>query len=93
MLTTKEKAKDKYLQKKYGITLQTYKDMLLKQNNSCDLCGKPASNFKRALHVDHNHKTNKVRGLVCFHCNKELIRRHSKKTATLLKDYMDRHEP
>jgi hypothetical protein len=41
--------------------------MLKVQNNSCLICGKKET--KRRLSVDHNHKTGKVRGLLCSHCN------------------------
>ena len=86
------KKRDLYLQKKYGISLAHYETKLLSQKESCALCGKHKSNFKRSLHVDHNHKTGKVRGLVCFYCNRELIRRHNKETAARLKEYMDKYE-
>lgn len=45
------------------------------QNGVCAICGKlETALFKpggsiRALSVDHNHRTNKVRGLLCGHCN------------------------
>lgn len=91
-MTSKEKARNKYLQKKYGITLDQYNTKLQEQNDSCALCGKHKSHFKRALAVDHNHKTNVVRGLVCFYCNHQQIRKHNLATATKLKEYMDKYE-
>jgi hypothetical protein len=63
-----EKGQDKLLQKKYGISLKNYNELLEKQNGVCAICGR--KNFlKRGLYVDHDHKTNKVRGLLCNHCN------------------------
>lgn len=57
---------------KYGITLKEYDEMLESQGNACAICGKtPEENGKR-LYVDHNHKTGKVRGLLCANCNKAL---------------------
>lgn len=46
--------------KKYGITEDEYNKMLAKTDNKCYICGKPPKN--RALSIDHNHKTGKVRG-------------------------------
>jgi len=47
--------------------------MLHSQNGLCAICGKPPSrrNVKEMLlHVDHNHKTGKIRGLLCNSCNR-----------------------
>lgn len=47
-----------------------------KQNNLCAICNRPETNIDkrnnkiRELSVDHNHRTGKVRGLLCGHCNK-----------------------
>lgn len=57
--------------KKYGITLIQYNELLIKQNSVCILCGKKDAfkNKGRNLFVDHNHKTKKIRGLLCSRCN------------------------
>lgn len=51
------------------ITDARYKEILEAQNNQCAICGKDASEFKTALSVDHDYKTNKIRGLLCINCN------------------------
>lgn len=49
--------------------------MLEAQNGVCAICGKPESRRSKktghiyALHVDHDHKTGDIRGLLCHHCN------------------------
>lgn len=57
--------------KKYGITLKQYNELLVTQNSVCILCGKKDAykNKGRNLFVDHNHKTNIIRGLLCSRCN------------------------
>jgi hypothetical protein len=40
-----------------------------KQEDKCAICKRP---FDRTPHVDHSHKTGKIRGLLCFHCNSGL---------------------
>ena len=55
------------LKNKYGITLDDYNRILKEQNNSCIVCG--ATPDKQRLHVDHNHITGEVRGLLCQACN------------------------
>lgn len=56
------------LKKGYGISLKEYTRMKESQNNTCLICGAPPSENKR-LHVDHCHKSKKVRGLLCNFCN------------------------
>jgi hypothetical protein len=53
----------------YGITLEDYNRMFNKQGGCCAICGKHQSELRKKLHVDHNHKTGKVRGLLCQNCN------------------------
>ena len=50
----------------YGITVEQYYDLILSQKNKCALCRKPLD-VKSV--IDHNHKTKKVRGLLCRQCN------------------------
>ena len=73
----KEKATRKNIVLKYiyGITLEEYNALLAKQNGVCALCG----NINRhgvALHVDHDHTTGEIRGLLCFCCNSALGNAH-----------------
>lgn len=73
----KKKNKDKvnrqnrksWLKKFYGMTLEEYDFMYESQNGRCAICKRPSTDFPKGLHVDHNHKTNKVRGLLCQPCN------------------------
>lgn len=61
-------ARDKYLRRKYGISAADYDKMLAAQGGGCALCGKKPEDQKRYskyLHVDHCHKTGRVRGLLC----------------------------
>ena len=56
----------------YGLTREDYDRMFEEQKGVCCVCeqpGKPVNNSHRTLVVDHNHTTNKVRGLLCSSCN------------------------
>ena len=68
-LKNKDKAKEYNLIKYYNLTLNQYNKMLADQNSCCKVCGVHASNFTHGLYVDHNHKTNKIRSLLCTGCN------------------------
>lgn len=56
----------------YDFTLKEYNNLLTKQNNACGICLENKDKFTLHLAVDHNHKTGKVRGLLCARCNKGL---------------------
>lgn len=57
------------LKRLYGIDLNEYNRMFQIQGGCCAICKRHQSEFKYALHVDHNHKTKRVRGLLCWKCN------------------------
>jgi hypothetical protein len=57
------------LMKNYGITIDQYNEMYSKQKGCCACCEKHESEFKRGLHVDHDHITGQVRALLCTRCN------------------------
>lgn len=56
--------------------------------NSCAICNKPREAFKKNLSVDHNHKTNRIRGLLCYRCNKFRVGRQSIETCREVLDYL-----
>lgn len=72
---------EKRIRETYGITSNQYYSLFKMQNKVCAICKKPSIN--RRLCVDHDHKTGKVRGLLCFLCNKSII--GNKATIDLLK--------
>ena len=58
-----------YLANRYKITQEQYDQLFLKQEGKCAICGKHRDELDRDLCVDHNHITDKVRGLLCYRCN------------------------
>jgi len=68
--TKAEKSRRHNLSSKYGLTEDTYFEMLVVQGGGCKICGAIKGNEKHEkLFVDHCHKTNIVRGLLCGRCN------------------------
>jgi hypothetical protein len=59
--------RDRHYKSHYGISTDEYNEILLSQNGRCLICG--AEPDGRALDVDHDHETGKVRGLLCHRCN------------------------
>lgn len=67
------------LRTKYNITEAQYEQMCEGQNSVCAICKQQEADFARksntkrkALAVDHCHKTGKIRGLLCRRCNTAL---------------------
>lgn len=60
--------RERVYRKKYGITTETYEKLLERQSGVCAIC-KMKNRDNNRLSVDHCHKTNKVRGLLCRKCN------------------------
>jgi hypothetical protein len=68
----KQKKKNAYIQNRFGITLDEYTEKLKAQNNFCAICKVelPASGY--FTHLDHCHKTGKIRAFLCTNCNRGL---------------------
>lgn len=66
------------LRKKYGITIEDYEKMFDDQGGACAICGRKefvkdrTGRVRENLSVDHDHGTNRIRGLLCHHCNAAL---------------------
>ena len=67
-----DKVKDSFLKKKYGIGIVEWKRLFEIQEGRCKICNTHQSELKKDLAVDHCHKTNKVRGLLCVRCNRAI---------------------
>lgn len=59
------------LKQAFNITPETYAAMLMQQHGRCLICTttEPGGQHGKHFHVDHDHATGKVRGLLCNHCN------------------------
>ena len=55
--------------KEYGVINKSFKEILIEQNNSCKICKTNQDDLSQFLHIDHDHNTNKFRGLLCVNCN------------------------
>jgi hypothetical protein len=53
----------------FNFTLKDYNNMLTQQVSGCTICGKTIKENGKALAIDHDHKTGKVRALLCSRCN------------------------
>lgn len=59
-----------WIKEHYGITPEQYKEMLYFQDYKCRICLREHVDTKyKKLTVDHDHKTEKVRALLCRQCN------------------------
>jgi Recombination endonuclease VII len=57
-----------HLKRKYGLSLEDYERMFAAQGGVCAICLETRPE-ERTLHVDHDHETGAIRGLLCFRCN------------------------
>lgn len=58
------------LRREYGLSPDAYAEMVAACESCCQICGQAVTG--KALHVDHDHTTGQVRGLLCQNCNRGL---------------------
>ena len=74
------KKRDENLKRLYGIGLNEYNNLLDNQNGKCAICGTTEPGGRKSgrggavdvFYVDHDHKTEKVRGLLFNVCNRTM---------------------
>lgn len=79
-----------HFKKNFGITLEQYDLIWEQQGKKCAICG-VGDSFKDKFHLDHDHSTNVIRGILCARCNHGLG--HFKDDASILHKaatYLDR---
>jgi len=58
------------LKSAYGITPEQFMTLLEAQGGGCAICATKTPGGNGTFHVDHDHSTDKLRGLLCNHCNR-----------------------
>ena len=53
-----------HLMRRYGIGADEFDELVRLQGGVCAICGRESPE-----HVDHDHETGAVRGILCFNCN------------------------
>lgn len=64
-----DKARAKRYKAAYGLEMDEFFAILLRQGNRCGICKRDRDDLERDFFVDHDHETGKVRGLLCIPCN------------------------
>jgi hypothetical protein len=95
------KKRDENLKRLYGIGLNEYNNLLDNQNGKCAICGTTEPGGRKSgrggavdvFYVDHNHKTEKVRGLLCNVCNRTMgyVGENSNVLEEMIK-YLQKHQ-
>jgi hypothetical protein len=58
--------------RRYGLTPEDWSTLLASQGYKCPLCLKPFGPA-RSPQTDHDHRTGHTRGLLCVHCNNQVL--------------------
>lgn len=92
-----DKFRDKDLKRTYGITLAYYIELLTAQGGACAICSNPETDTHKGkikrLAVDHDHKTGKIRGLLCGNCNRAIgMIKENQSIALSIVKYLRKHK-
>jgi hypothetical protein len=89
--------RNKRLLHQYGLDEKQYAEMLRTQDGKCAACGRLNSGKRHGeryapMYIDHDHKTGRVRGLLCAQCNTALgLLEDSEKRISQLAVYLHPH--
>lgn len=61
-----------HLKLRYALSIDAYIGLYQSQGGKCAICRKELVINARSTHVDHDHKTTLVRGILCTQCNSGL---------------------
>ncbi len=84
----------KTLCRRYGMTPEVYDAMLERQGGGCKICGTKTPSKGKSFHVDHCHRTGRVRGILCHHCNVAIgLLREDVDIVRKVLEYLEIHRP
>lgn len=89
------KAKQARVEKEYGITLEAAEDIWKAQLGQCATCRQdiPKPGMSRRAHIDHDHSSGKVRGILCPQCNMALgLVKDNITTLKNMQRYLETHD-
>ena len=58
--------------KRFNLTIEKYQALFESQKGLCAICSVYHKDYGKRLSIDHNHKTGKIRGVLCHSCNTSL---------------------
>lgn len=61
--------RENHRKRRYDLTPQKFSEMLASQDGKCAVCKTPEPRGKTSWHVDHDHETGQIRGILCITCN------------------------
>jgi hypothetical protein len=67
-----QKRRAQALKSLFGLTIKEWESLFVSQGRSCGICGAIESGSKKGWATDHDHKTGKVRAILCSPCNLRL---------------------
>jgi hypothetical protein len=84
--------------RQHGVTADWYRDQLVGQAGRCAICGNVLDPSRKGTHIDHDHRTDEPRGLLCPSCNLLLGHAHDSeailaKAITYLRSFHNAKEP
>ena len=88
---SKSRARKSHLLRKYGLSPEDVDGMLRDQGGCCAICSLPFDG--KTPHVDHDHTTGIVRGLLCARCNVWLGRYEMAGVVAAAERYLQGHCP
>ncbi len=65
----RQKARERAIRRRYGIKPEGYRALLNRSGGRCDICQELLAQNTKFIHVDHDHETGRIRGILCHGCN------------------------
>lgn len=87
----KQKSRIHWYMRKYGMTYEKKSLMFSEQKGLCAIC-KKLMELDNRCHVDHDHETGEIRGLLCNKCNSGLHYIENKQYTIKAKEYLRKYE-
>ncbi|WP_406305798.1 endonuclease VII domain-containing protein [Streptomyces sp. NBC_00885] len=87
----RQAARNARIQATYGLSAEDYQRLFEAQSGKCAICHETR---KTNLAVDHCHKTEAIRGLLCARCNSQLLARGARDRPEILRraaDYLENY--